>query len=150
MPLGNWSEAISYHLLKEALKKSTTRWFRLNHLVFAAAEFKAQVQNTSTSKAEGIDGAPQLWALALLKVRITNELRVSARSSSGDGASPSRWRGPRSGRTPWGGSCHVFWVIVCLGFCVLLLFMSLILTQKTVNSAKEEKRIVQCCIGQWY
>lgn len=84
MPLGNWSEAITYPILKEVLKKSTTRWFRLNYLVFAAAGFKAQVENTSTSKAEGIDRAPQLWALPPLKVRIMNELLVSASAGSPD------------------------------------------------------------------
>ncbi|KAK1341542.1 hypothetical protein QTO34_017957 [Cnephaeus nilssonii] len=31
-------------------------------------KFKAQVENTSTSKAEGIDGVPRLWALPLLKM----------------------------------------------------------------------------------
>ncbi|XP_023613000.1 BPI fold-containing family C protein isoform X2 [Myotis lucifugus] len=39
------------------------------------AGFKAQVENTSTSKAEGIDGAPQLWALPLLKM-CTKMVRV--------------------------------------------------------------------------
>ncbi|KAF5926492.1 hypothetical protein HPG69_001119 [Diceros bicornis minor] len=36
-----------------------------------AAEFKAQVENTSTSKSEGIEGAPQLWTLPLLEVSVT-------------------------------------------------------------------------------
>ncbi|XP_047642401.1 BPI fold-containing family C protein isoform X2 [Phacochoerus africanus] len=31
-------------------------------------EFKAQVENTSTSKAEGIEGAPQLWTLPLFEM----------------------------------------------------------------------------------
>lgn len=63
---------------KRLLKISTTRWFRRNYLVFAAGKFKAQVENTSTSKAEGIEGASQLWTLPLFEVRIMNKLQVSA------------------------------------------------------------------------
>lgn len=44
--------------------------------------FGSWIQGSSeehtTSKAEGIEGAPQLWMLPLLEVRIINKLQVSA------------------------------------------------------------------------
>lgn len=92
-----------YHILKEALKKkkkSATRWIRLNYLVFVAAEFRAQVENTSTSKAEGIEGAPQLWTLPLLEVRSVNKLSGPCQHTLTRRGLPSLRRCPRSGRTP--------------------------------------------------
>lgn len=43
------------------------------------------MESTSTSKAEGIKGAPQLWILPLLEVRIMNKLQVSASAQSPNG-----------------------------------------------------------------
>lgn len=106
------------------------------------------MENTSTSKAEGIDGAPRLWALPLLKVRIVNKLQVSASASSLDGDYPPTGEVPDLVGHPEGEAVTYSELLSASVFMFYLLFMSLTLTQKTVNSSKEEKRVVQFCIVQ--
>lgn len=77
MPLGNRSEAIMYHILKESSerKKKVHGWddSDLIILTFRQLRSRHKVENTPVSKPKGIEGTPQLWTLLELEVRISNK-----------------------------------------------------------------------------
>lgn len=101
------------------------------------------MENTSTSKAEGIEGAPQLWTLPLLEVRSMNKLSGPCQHTLTRRGLPSLRRCPRSGRTPCVAAVTCPELLLSASvflFCLRVVYVTHA-HPEDLNSSKEEKRM---------